>query len=93
MSDSSYQPFLSIVETYETSDDLKCIKEILEFPEDDGVTVDFRNLIKEFQMTKWVSLKTELYSFPQDDETKKLHSNLLDKDTDEIYVYNFHYFD
>jgi len=92
MGNSNYQPFLKIVETYQTSNDLKCIKEILKFPEDDGVTVDFRNLIIELQMTKWVRVYTEETEYPDKDPTKDITSNVLEKKVSEVYVYDFHYF-
>jgi hypothetical protein len=90
---SNFQPFINIVETYETSGNLKCIKEILEFPEEKSIKRDIRNLLLELKSTKWVQLRTEEYFFPQDDASKNVESPLFGKNVKDIYVYDFHYFD
>jgi len=93
MSEHSYQPFLKITETFVTSRNLKCIKEILQFPEEEHVTKNKRDLIPELRMSKWVQVYTEDYSFPQDDDTRNVFSHLFDRYMSQIYVYDFHYFD
>lgn len=54
----SFNPLITVVETYETSGDLKLIHEILKLPSaKEGVEFQ-RNIVKEFQFTQWTTLYT-----------------------------------
>ena len=96
----TYNPFISIVETYETSGDLKLMSELLKIPEDEFAETDTRNTIIEFGFTQWTSLRLEdtsdpnwIVSYPVTDESQNIYSNLLEMTTKEMKVFDLRHFE
>jgi hypothetical protein len=97
----TYNPFVSIVETYETSEDLPYTSELLKMPEADFAETDTRNLVLEFKNTQWTSLRRadadfplpeDIVHYPVTDEALDVYSNLLESTTKELKVFNLNHF-
>jgi len=95
----TYNPFISIVETYETSNKLPYTTELLKIPKPEFADTELRNMITEFKYTQWTSLHLEDTSdenwrvdFPNDDESKHVYSNLFELTTKELTVFDLRHF-
>jgi len=96
---SEYNPFVSISETYETSNELHYIVDLLEIPKQDFADEPTRNLILEFNFTQWSSLCLEdtddiswNIRFPNSDPSTHIYSNIFKSYTKDLTVFDLQHF-
>jgi len=92
---TTFSPYVTITETYETSDDLSFISEILKVQKPEYAETDDRDLVLELKNTQWSKLfkqETNNDIYYPSDKSDNVYSNLLESDTGKLFVFDLKHF-